>query len=88
METIVKIMIGINLIGFLYRVNSLLSVQFVNMYPIINQIYNELYLIIALLIILYIIAIVIYIYCELLLIKNIINDIKSDIILLKNNISK
>ena len=76
MEGLVKIMLGLNIIGFLYRLNCYLSIQYINIYPLLSIIYRESQHIIITCTILYMILKMIQIHYELLIIKKyIINNI-------------
>jgi len=83
MELIVKMMIGLNMIGFMYRLNYILSIQLIYIYPFLLIIYNQLYFIISLFVILYFIFKIVYIYDELITVKKLLEEIRIDII--KNN---
>ena len=76
MERLVKLMLTINMIGFLYRLNCHLSIQYINIYPLLSIIYREIYFIIAVLIILYMIIKIIQIHDELIVIKETLIQIK------------
>ena len=76
MERLVKLMLTINMIGFLYRLNCYLSIQYINIYPLLSIIYREIYFIIAVLIILYMIIKIIQIHDELIVIKETLIQIK------------
>jgi hypothetical protein len=78
MERLVKLMLSINMIGFLYRLNCHFSIQYINIYPMLSIIYREIYFIIAILIILYMIHKMIQIHDELLLIKEALIQIKQN----------
>jgi hypothetical protein len=76
MDRLVKLMLIINIIGFLYRVNCHLSIQYINIYPLFSIIYREIYFIIAVLIFLYMIIKIIQIHDELIVIKETLIQIK------------
>ena len=76
MDRLVKLMLTINMIGFLYRLNCHLSIQYINIYPLLSIIYREIYFIIAVLIILYMIIKIIQIHDELIVIKETLIQIK------------
>jgi hypothetical protein len=78
MERLVKMMVIINMFGFLYRVHCHFSVQHINIYPLLSIIYREIYFIIAILIILYTIHKMIQIHDELIVIKKALNQIKQN----------
>lgn len=79
METILKIMVGINVIGFLYRLNNILFIHFENIYPLLLIIYREIYYIILAFIILYLIVKILYINDEIIIIKQLLQEIKCDL---------
>lgn len=72
-------MLGINLIGFIYRLNCHLSLHVVHIYPLFFIIYKESYNIILICIILYFIFKIVYIYDEIIIIKEKLNEIKNDL---------
>ena len=72
LENLIKIMLGINLIGFIYRLNCNLSLFVVHIYPLFSIIYKESYNIILICIILYFIVKMIQIHDEIIVIKNLI----------------
>ena len=76
LENLIKIMLTINIIAFLYRVNCHLSIQFINIYPLLFILYREIYFIIAVLIILYLIVKMVQIHDELIIIKEALIQIK------------
>ena len=76
MERLVKFMLTINIIGFLYRLNCHLSIQYINIYPLLSIIYREIYFIIAVLIVLYMIIKIIQIHDEIMIIKETLIQIK------------
>jgi hypothetical protein len=88
MEFIVKIMLGLNVIGFLYRLNSILFIQFENIYPLLLIIYREIYYIILASIILYFIVKIIQIHNELKIIKEILIKLLNQITELNNILIK
>jgi hypothetical protein len=88
METILKIMVGINVIGFLYRLNSILFIHFENIYPLLLIIYREIYYIIVAFIILYLIVKIIQIHNDLKIIKEILIKLLIQITELNNILIK
>jgi hypothetical protein len=88
METILKIMVGINVIGFLYRLNNILFIHFENIYPLLLIIYREIYYIILAFIILYLIVKIIQIHNELKIIKEILIKLLIQITELNNILIK
>ena len=78
MERLVKLMLSINMIGFIYRLNCHLSLHVVHIYPLLFIIYKESY-IILICIILYFIFKIVYIYDEIIIIKEKLNEIKNDL---------
>ena len=88
METILKIMVGINVIGFLYRLNSILFIQFEIIYPLLLIIYKEIYYIILAFIILFLVVKIIQIHNELKIIKEILIKLLIQITELNNILIK
>jgi hypothetical protein len=78
MEILVKMMVIINMFGFLYRVHCHFNIQHINIYPLFTIIYREIYFIIAILIILYMIIKIIQIHDELIFIKETLIQIKQN----------
>jgi hypothetical protein len=78
LENFIKIMLSINIIGFLYRVHCHFNIQHINIYPLFTIIYREIYFIIAILIILYMIIKIIQIHDELIFIKETLIQIKQN----------
>ena len=78
MERLVKMMLSINIIGLLYRLNCHFNIQYINIYPLLFILYREIYFIIAVLIILYMIIKMIQIHDELIFIKETLIQIKQN----------
>jgi hypothetical protein len=78
MERLVKMMLSINIIGFLYRLNCHFNIKYINIYPLLFILYREIYFIIAVLIILYMIIKMIQIHDELIFIKETLIQIKQN----------
>jgi hypothetical protein len=83
LENLIIMMLAINIIGFLYRLNCHLSIQYINIYPLLFILYREIYFIIAVLIILYLIIKMIQIHDELIMIKETLIQLKQ---IEKNNV--